>query len=424
MVQDVSTQSNQPVERNILHRPIPKSFQSMVKPIGSICNLNCSYCYYLEKEKLYKNYSNHRMDDKLLEIFIRQQIESQQIPKISFVWQGGEPSLLGIDYFEKVVKLQLKYGEGKEIINSFQTNGTNITDGWCRFFKDNNFLVGLSIDGPEKLHNRFRKYKNGSGSFTRILNSIKSLKYYGVEFNTLTVVNQYNVDFPLEIYDFLKEQGSRFIQFIPLVEVISKQSTQDGLYLLSPEDIGESEIAPWSVESKKYGDFLIAIFDQWVKYDVGDYFVPTFDATLANWIGVTSGMCAYNETCGNAPVIEFNGDIYPCDHYVYPSNLIGNLKNMSLLESMKDLKMQQFGLAKKATLPEQCRKCRYHFACHGECPKNRIALTQKGEKGLNYFCEGLYKYFSHVTPYMEFMSREIRAGRSVKDVRFFTPKQF
>lgn len=394
----------------------PTAFQVMAKPIGPICNLNCTYCYYLEKKKIYPNTSNYKMSDQVLEEYIRQLISSQQVPVVSFVWQGGEPTLLGIDYFKKVIALQKKYNDGKRIENSFQTNGTYLNDDWCKFFKDHNFLVGISIDGPEEVHDFHRLHKDGRGSWDEVMKGIELLQKNNTEFNTLSVVNKHNSYFPLEIYRFLKDIGSQYIQFIPIVERIIDDPLPESLNLTFPAYGDRAQVTSWSVEPHQYGRFLSDIFDEWVRSDVGKYFVQLFDVTLANWVGEMPGLCVFSETCGDAAVLEHNGDLYTCDHFVYPEYYLGNILQKSMLGLMKSEKQIRFGLDKLKKLPVYCMQCEYRFACHGECPKHRFTKTPEGEDGLNYLCEAYKHFFEHVHPYMQYMSDELKNKRAPANV--------
>jgi uncharacterized protein len=393
----------------------PFAFQAMAKPIGSVCNLNCTYCYYLEKQKLYKDTGSFRMSDSLLEKFIKQYIWVQQVNTIQFVWQGGEPTLLGLDYFKKVIALQNKYAEGKKIENSFQTNGTLLDDEWCAFFKKHNFLVGISIDGPKHVQDAHRPFRNGTSSFDQVMRGIFLLKKHQVDFNTLTVVHRHNAQFALEIYNFLKFIGSGFLQFIPIVERSKKIPDAATLNLVGPDD-SEAYVTDWSVRPDEYGDFLVTIFNEWVKRDVGRVFVQQFDAALANWVGESPGICVFSKTCGDAVVIEHNGDVYSCDHYVYPEHKLGNINERTLFGLVQSEKQQEFGQKKLTGLPQQCLKCDYRFACHGECPKHRFLKTADGEPGLNYLCSAYKRFFAHVDPYMQFMANELKARRAPANV--------
>lgn len=399
---------------------IPSSppFYLMAKPVGSVCNLNCTYCYYLEKEKLYpSDPEKWFMNEKMLDLFIQQYIYSSSEPAILFTWHGGEPLMRGMEFFQKVIALQKKYSGGKTIENSIQTNGTTLTDDWCRFFHDNHFLVGFSIDGPEHCHDMYRVYKNGQPSFYRAMKGLELLQRHKVEFNTLSVVNDYNSQYPLEVYRFLKDIGSHFMQFTPIVERIDPGARPDELSLLPSSAFREARVAPWSVKPLQYGDFLIGIFDEWVKKDVGDYFVVTFDCVLANWLRVPPPLCIYAETCGHAGVVEFNGDVYSCDHFVFPEYKLGNIRDKSLLTYMNLPRQRKFGLDKRDTLPGYCRKCDFRDLCNGECPKNRFISTPDGEPGLNYLCAGFKKFYQHVEPYFGFMANEIRNNRAASNVR-------
>lgn len=403
-----------------LNKPI--AFSTMAKPTGSVCNLNCTYCYYLEKENLYRKISNFRMNGDVLEKFIRQYIEAQQVPTVSFVWQGGEPSLLGIDFFKKVLELQQKYAGKKKIENAFQTNGTRLDEDWCRFFKTNNFLVGISIDGPEHIHNQHRVYKNGGPTFQDVMAGIELLHKHGVDFNTLSVVNRQNSQHPLEIYHFLKKIGSGFIQFLPVVERVSAGDTEDGLKLVHATSKSQARVTDWSVLPEDFGRFMITIFDEWVRKDVGRYFVQLFDVTLANWVGENPGLCSFSETCGNAVVIEHNGDVYSCDHYVYPEFKLGNILDKTLPDMIRSDEQYRFGNYKLQSLPEYCIGCEYRFACHGECPKHRFEKTPDGEFGLNYLCKAYKMIFAHVHPYMQFMGDELKKKRAPANVMEWVKK--
>ena len=393
----------------------PFAFSVMLKPIGPVCNLNCTYCYYLEKKNLYQDVKNFRMSEELLEAYIKQYIESQHVPVVSFVWQGGEPTLMGIDFYKKALKFQHQYANGKRIENSFQTNGTLLDDDYCLFFRDNDFLVGVSVDGPEELHDLHRKNNSGKGSFKEVMRGIELCHKHKVEFNTLSVVNREIAYHPLKVYHFLKSIGSGFIQFIPIVERIIEDPRPDTINLVAPVH-GRAVVTEWSVEPEMYGKFLCAIFDEWVRNDVGKYFVQIMDVTLANWAGERPGLCVFTETCGDAMVMEHNGDIYTCDHFVYPEYYIGNLLKTSLKEMASSEKQKQFGKDKRDKLPRYCFECEYRFACNGECPKHRFMLTPDGQEGLNYLCPSYKRFFAHVHPYMQFMADELKAKRAPANV--------
>jgi|YelNatPaOPRAMG01_1025707.scaffolds.fasta_scaffold24200_1 uncharacterized protein len=396
------------------------AFHVMTKPTGPICNLDCRYCFYLEKENLYPGKSNWAMPDDVLESYIRDYIRAQNVPQVSFAWQGGEPTLLGVDYFRKVVELQKKYADGKRIENAFQTNGILLDDRWGEFLAENRFLVGLSIDGPQKLHDRYRVDKGGQPTFARVMRGLGYLKKHGVEFNTLTVVQRHNSQHPLEVYRFLREHGSGFMQFIPIVERISRTSDPNGLVLISPGAAGPANVSDWSVEPLQYGKFLCAIFDEWVRNDVGRCFVQMFDVALESWMGYPASLCIFRETCGAALAIEHNGDLYSCDHFVYPENRLGNIMETSLSVLVNSPQQRKFGLDKRDTLPRYCRECEVRFACNGECPKHRFTRTPDGEPGLNYLCAGYKMFFKHIDPYMRFMAAELREGRAPANVMHWT----
>jgi uncharacterized protein len=402
-----------------LHKPF--AFQVMAKPIGSVCNLNCTYCYYLEKQKLYPGTHDFRMNDEVLENFIKQYITTQDVPVIDFVWQGGEPSLLGLDYFKKALGLQKKYAGTKQINNAFQTNGTLLNDEWCLFFKENSFLVGISIDGPEHVHDHHRPFKTGKPTFSQVMQGVDLLKKHKVDFNTLSVVNRYSSQYPLEVYDFLKRIGSGYLQFLPVVERRLTSPVQNELELVHA-GIEKASVTDWSVLPEDYATFLITIFKQWVKRDVGRYYVQLFDATLANWVGENAGLCVFSEKCGDSIVMEHNGDVYSCDHYVYPEFLLGNIGEKTLYSMVRSESQKRFGSAKLDTLPNQCISCEYRFACHGECPKHRFEYTEEGQAGLNYFCKTYKKFFPHVHPYMQFMAEELANKRPPSNVMAWAKK--
>ncbi len=401
----------------------PLAFQVMIKPFGPVCNLDCRYCYYLEKQNLYKQQKDFRLNEDLLESFIKQHIEAHEVPVVQFVWQGGEPTLLGIDYFRKALRIQQKYAGDKRIENVLQTNGTRLNVDWARFLKQNEFLVGISIDGPEHLHDAYRRTNDDRPTWREVMNGIEVLKRYGVEFNTMTVVNDLNVAYPLEVYHFLKDIGSHYMQFLPVVERVADDLPDDELSLVSPTYKGGAKVAGWSVDPDALSPFLNTIFDEWVRSDVGKYYVQHFDVALANWVGAMSGLCVFSATCGDATCMEHNGDVFSCDHFVYPENLLGNLKTDSLVSLIKSEKQTLFGSAKKDALPMQCVDCEYRFACNGGCPKNRISVTADGEPGLNYLCESYYDFFKHIHPYMQFMAEELKKKRAPANVMQWVRKK-
>jgi uncharacterized protein len=393
----------------------PNAFQVMLKPAGPSCNLNCTYCYYLEKSKLYPGKNDLRMSEELFENFTKQFIKAHEVPVVTFTWQGGEPTLMELDFFKKAIKLQKKYSSGKKIENAFQTNGTKLNEDWCNFFTDNNILVGISIDGAEHNHDHFRKTFSGGPTFNRVMHGIELLHKHKVEFNTLSTVNSYNVSYAEETYRFLKKIGSGFIQFLPVVERISKTLDASGLKLIAPVH-GDATVTDWSVGAKDFGKFLITVFDEWVRNDVARYYVQIFDATLANYVGENPGLCVFNDTCGDAMVMEHNGDLFSCDHFVYPEYLLGNIAQTPLIDLAKSQRQFDFGIDKRNKLPRYCLQCDIRYACHGECPKHRFMLTPDGNPGLNYLCEGYKLFFKHVEPYMEYMAQELKNKRPPANV--------
>ncbi len=397
--------------------PFARPLYVMAKPVSSMCNLNCRYCYYLEKANLYKSEDKSGrfvMSDDLLERFVRDYIESQTTPEVLFSWHGGEALMRPLSFYKRVMELQRRYARGRVIDNSLQTNGTLLTDEWCEFFRDNGWLIGVSIDGPQEFHDEYRRNKMGQPSFRKVMEGIRLLNKHGVEWNALAVVNDFNADYPLDFYNFFKEIECRFIQFTPIVERLYPH--KDGRHLASPMDAGVVPLADFSVSPEQWGEFLVTLFDEWIKEDVGKYFIQLFDATLANWCGHAPGVCSMAPTCGHAGVMEYNGDVYSCDHFVFPEYKLGNIRTHTLVEMMYSERQEQFGEAKYKSLPTQCKECEFLFACNGECPKNRFALTASGEPGLNYLCAGYKRFFAHVAPYMEFMKRELEAGRPPANV--------
>ena len=392
------------------------AFHIMTKPTGPICNLDCKYCFYLEKERLYPGKHSWKMPPETLESYIRQHIEAQTINEVTFAWQGGEPTLMGLDYFRKVVEIQRRYGANRRIVNAFQTNGVLLDDDWCRFFQENQFLIGISIDGPEALHDYYRVDRGGKPSFQKVMRGLEFLHKHQVDFNTLTVVNDQNSRHPLEVYRFLKSIGSLVMQFIPVVERLAEVPSVDGLDLVSPDHGEKAHVTDWSVDPDRYGAFLCAIFDEWVKQDVGRRFVQLFDITLESYMGMPQSLCWFRERCGEALALEHNGDLYSCDHFVYPAHKLGNIIEQPLLSLVQSQQQKDFGNAKADTLPQQCLKCDVRFACHGECPKHRFLETADGEPGLNYLCSGYLRFFRHTAPYMKFMASQLRAKRSPGEV--------
>lgn len=394
--------------------PFAKPLYVMLKPAGAHCNLACKYCYYLEKNKLYPTAQRHLMSDEMLEQFTREYIEAQTMNQVLFTWHGGEPLLRSIDFYRKALSLQQKYAGGRRIDNVIQTNGTLLTDEWCEFFAQNHWLVGISIDGPQPYHDHYRLTAAGIPSWQKVMQGIKLLKKHGVEWNAMAVVNAYNVNHPLEFYRFFKENGCQFLQFTPIVERQTRH--EDGRTLASLADKNEIPLSEASVTPEQWGYFLSAIFDEWVRKDVGKIFVEIFDCTLANWMGISPGICAYSKECGHAGVMEHNGDVYSCDHFVFPEYKLGNIRDHSLIDMLYGEQQQEFSRLKHSSLPRQCKECDMEFACHGECPKNRFMKDKYGDSGLNYLCPGYYHYYQHVAPYMDYMKQELMAQRPPSNI--------
>ncbi|MBD5163555.1 MAG: anaerobic sulfatase-maturation protein [Bacteroidales bacterium] len=383
--------------------PAPFSFPLylMAKGAGAACNMACEYCYYLEKAGLTPDVKRTYMSDATLEEFTRQYIQSQSMDSVLFTWHGGEALLRPIEFYRRALEFQRRYAGGRHIENCIQTNGILLNDDWCRFFKENNWLVGISIDGPEEFHDEYRRSRDRSASFQRVMRGINLLRKHGVEWNAMAVVNDYNADFPEEFYDFFKSIDCKYLQFTPIVE-----RKEQGRLASGRDTAGE--LCNFSVTPEQWGEFLCRVFDRWVREDVGRVFVQLFDATLANWVGVEPGICTMSRTCGHAGVVEFNGDVYGCDHFVFPEFKLGNIHTHSIVEMMTSPRQVEFGRAKESALPDQCKQCDVEFACHGECPKNRFAVTSNGQPGLNYLCEGYRRFFRHVRPYMDYMAEQLR----------------
>ena len=388
-------------------------FHVMAKPHGPICNLDCTYCYYLEKENLYAAKGrDYRMSDTVLESYIRQYIQSQPAQHVSFAWQGGEPTLLGVPFFERVLELQKKYAGDKIIDNALQTNGTLLDDAWGEFLARNKFLIGLSIDGPAEIHDAYRVDKGGQPTFARVMHGLDTLKKHVVEFNTLTVINRKNSYHARQVYRFLKEIGSKYLQFIPIVEQVAATPDPNGLMLLKPYARQKTTVSEWSVEPLQFGKFLSTVFDEWVLSDVGRVFVQIFDVALESWSGLPQSLCVFAPQCGKALAVEHNGDLYSCDHFVYPENKLGNIMERAMSGLVNSPQQARFGSAKATSLPSDCQKCDVRFACNGECPKHRFNTTASGEYGLNYLCAGYKHFFHHIDPYMRFMANELRQDGS------------
>jgi len=394
-------------------------FHVMTKPIGPICNLDCTYCYYLHKEELYPKGNKWKMTDDCLESYIRQYIDTQPAgtPEVTFAWQGGEPTLLGIDFFQTCVDIQQKHAKpGMKIANSLQTNGVLLDDDWCRFFLKHQFLIGISIDGPADLHDAYRVDHQGNGSHANVMCAIRRLKKFGVEFNALVVVNRTNGDHGARIYRYLRDAGCRYLQFIPIVERVGigrhAEGTPYDTNKHTPFDQAATAVSSRSVLPDQFGRFLIEVFDEWVQQDVGRVFVQIFDQALSAWVGVEPSLCVFRRTCGKAMAMEHNGDVYSCDHFVEPDHLLGNLNVIPLEDLVNSPQQQAFGDAKEATLPQYCRDCEVLHACNGECPKNRFLKTPDGEAGLNYLCAGYRAFFNHVDPAMQQMAELLRDRKS------------
>lgn len=382
--------------------PFATPLYVMPKPVGANCNMACQYCYYLEKKGFYPDEKRTLMSDATLEEFVKQYIAAQTVRDVVFTWHGGEAMIRPVEWYRKVLELQRRYAAGHNIVNAFQTNGTLLTDEWCLFFKQNDFLVGVSIDGPQEFHDEFRRMRGGAPSWQRVINGIRRLNDHGVEWNAMAVVNDYNGDYPLDFYRFFKEIGCRYIQFTPVVERI-----RQGGGLSSGRDSGE--LTDFSVTPEQWGSFTTAIFDEWVRHDVGSTFVQLFDATLAGWMGVPPGVCTLAPECGHAAAMEWNGDLYSCDHFVFPDFKLGNIHSRTIIEMMGSERQRAFGQAKRTALTAECRRCPWLKMCNGECPRNRFATSADGEPGHNYLCAGYKQYFSHVAPYMDFMAAQLRA---------------
>ena len=390
----------------MLRSGIPGAFHVMVKPTGSACNLHCDYCFFLKKASLYPG-SSMRMSNEVHDSYIRQLLEAHQVPQVTVAWQGGEPTLMGLDFFKRSVEIQEKHRRpGTRVENTFQTNGILLDDDWCRFFHDSRFLIGLSLDGPSQLHDFYRKDKAGKGTFDRVLRAARLLQTHKVEFNILCTVNSENSRHPLDVYRFFRDEiGAHYIQFIPIVERDNETGYQEG-----------SKVTERSVLPAEFGRFLIAIFDEWVKKDVGSTFVLNFDGALAGWLGMAGTVCIFGPTCGLGLALEHNGDLYSCDHFVEPNSYLGNILKTPLVDLVASSKQRRFGQAKHDTLPAYCRACDFLHICNGECPKNRFVETPDGEPGLNYLCPGYRAFFKHADKPMWIMADLLRRNRSASEV--------
>jgi uncharacterized protein len=386
-----------------------QAFHVMAKPTGAICNLDCAYCFFLSKEQLYPN-SNFRMSDEVMENYIRQTIEAQSAPEITIAWQGGEPTLMGLDFYRRVAEVVEKYRRpGTTIQNTIQTNGVQLNEEWCEFLREHNVLVGISVDGPRAMHDTYRRDKGGGPTFDKVIKGLRLMQQKGVEFNILCTINNVNSQHPLEVYKFFRDDlGARYIQMIPIVERIN----DNGLTIFQQG----RRVTDRSVTPHQYGRFLIEIFDEWVRHDVGEVFIQMFDGVLISWLRGHSSLCIFRPTCGDGVALEHNGDLYSCDHFVEPKYLLGNILKTPLVQLVNSDQQRSFGQDKQTSLPKYCRECEYLFACHGECPKNRFLDTPDGESGLNYLCAGLKAYFAHVDPHMRVLADLLRRGRPAADI--------
>jgi uncharacterized protein len=382
------------------------AFHVMAKPTGAKCNLECDYCFFLKKDRLYPD-SDFRMSDETMEAYIRQTLDGHRVPQVTIAWQGGEPTLMGLDFFKRAVELEKKHARpGQRIENSFQTNGVLIDEEWCRFFHDNNFLVGLSLDGPRPLHDAYRHDKGGKSVFDKVVRAARLMQKHEVEFNILCTVNAANSRKPLEVYRFFRDKlQARFIQLIPIVERDNETGNQEG-----------TRVTARTVDPEQYGRFLAGIFDEWVRRDVGVMFVTFFDAVLASYVRGRSTVCVLSPTCGEGVALEHNGDLYSCDHYVEPRYLLGNINQTPIAELVSSERQRRFGKDKSSTLPRYCRECEFLFTCHGECPKNRVLMTSDGEPGLNWLCAGLKAFFNHVDRSMRIMADLLRGGQNADGI--------
>jgi len=387
-------------------RPTPRAFHVMTKPRGPICNLDCAYCYYLPKEQMYPD-SDFRMTDEVLESFTRQYIEAQRVPEVTFGWQGGEPLLMGIDFFERAVAHQKKYTKpGVRIINTLQSNGTLIDEDWARFFHEHDFLIGLSLDGPQEVHDAYRVDKGGNPTWDRVMRGKRLMEEHGVEHNILCTVHAANAPHPVETYRFFRDEAKAdFIQFIPIVRRDNATGHQEGL-----------DVRDQSVAAQEYGDFLIGVFDEWVRHDVGRVYVQIFDVALAAWTGQRPGLCVFEPVCGLGLAMEHNGDLYACDHYVEPNYLLGNIMETPMIDLVASEQQRAFGQAKLKTLPPECLECEVRFICNGACPKNRILVSSDGTTNLNFLCEGYKAFFRHIDQPMRMMTEELRNRRAPANV--------
>jgi uncharacterized protein len=383
-----------------------QAFHVMAKPAGARCNLDCAYCFFLKKAALYPG-SDLRMSDEVMEAYVRQTLDAHQTPSVVLAWQGGEPTLMGLDFFRRVVQVIKRYRKpGTTIEHTIQTNGVLLDEEWCKFLHDNEFLVGLSLDGPRQMHDAYRRDRAGNSVFDKVVRAARLMQQHQVEFNILCTVNAVNSLHPLEVYRFFRDElKTPYLQFIPIVERDNETGNQEG-----------TRVTDRSVQPDQYGRFLIEIFDEWITRDVGKVFVQFFDAVLASWLYGTSSVCILQPTCGQSVAMEHNGDVYSCDHFVEPRHLLGNVLQTPLADLVGSDRQRQFGRAKTDTLPRHCRRCPFLFTCHGECPKNRVLTAPDGEKGLNWLCTGLKAFFSHTEQPMKEMAKLLQSGRYADEI--------
>ncbi len=389
---------------------IPPRIHVLAKPTGAVCNLNCSYCFFLHKDSLYPG-SHFRMRDEVLETYIRQLIEYHRSPQVTVAWQGGEPTLMGIDFYRRAIEYQKQYKKPAMVFeNTMQTNGTLLNSEWCEFFKENNFLVGVSLDGPRHLHDVYRRDRQGQPTFDRVMRGLHLLQKHGVDYNILVTVNRVNADHPLEVYRFLRDEvKTTWIQFIPAIERLS-----EGKVTIFQQG---DKVSERSVQPRQFGSFLITIFDEWIRRDVGSVFVQTFEAAVRHWLALpSSGMCVFNATCGHGLALEHNGDVYSCDHFVEPKYFLGNIMQSHLLDLVGSEQQRRFGQDKRDTLPQVCRECEVRFACQGECPKNRFLTSPSGEPGLNYLCAGFKAFFKHLEQPLNILTKLLHQGKPAAEV--------
>ncbi len=393
----------------------PEAFELLIKPAGAACNLDCAYCFYLGRQALHPQTAEPRMTEATLELFTRQYLAAHAGAEVTFAWQGGEPTLLGLDFFRRAVALQQQHGGGRRIRNTLQTNGTLLTDEWCAFLAGHRFLVGLSVDGPADLHDAFRVDRGGRPTHHAVLRGLALLKHHGVEFNTLTAVHRRNAGEPERVRQFLKDCGATYWQFIPVVERWPAAGPAAPHQLAMPPGSADpatpGTVTPWSVEPEAYGGFLTALFDRWVREDVGRIFVQLFDVALGSWLRADSSLCIFSENCGRGPVLEHHGDLFACDHYVHEPYRLGSLASQPLAGLASLPFLRQFGRHKSESLPDYCRRCDVRFACHGECPKNRFATTPDGQPGLNYLCPAYRRFFHHADPCLRMMAQLVLRGQ-------------